>query len=149
MTRKHKHEPIWKSLGEFAEEGIVLAVPLCFPGQSSPPPAGETAITTLTQGPGGTVYLGTAGSRAHLMAALIYGDTGVVLEMGVIPGATRIEAITTAGDELFILACGEGGTTLWTAPRFARSFLIQEWGMSRPQIEKVADVLDAPASAAS
>jgi len=55
MARRRKR-PTFYTAGELVSEGILLAVPLCLPGQSVPPPAGETAMTALAYDPIGTVY---------------------------------------------------------------------------------------------
>ena len=133
-------EQTWTSLGEFVTEGTMLAVPLCFPGQSSPPPAGETAIRCLHQDPAGSLYCGTAGTRGHLLAALLRGDTGVVFDMGTAPGAESLDAISVHGEHVYAVASGPGGSALWRWPRFVHSFLMQEWTLWRRPAEKVCDL---------
>jgi hypothetical protein len=131
----------WCSTREFVSHGIMLALPLCFPGQSVPPPAGETAINALALDSEGTIYLGTAGAKAHLMSAVIHTDTGVVFDLGVIEGATAVAALVPVGDHVLVLANGAAGASLWSVPRFAARFLIQEWSLRRPAFTKVADIL--------
>jgi len=133
-------KPIWTSLGEFVTEGTMLAVELCFPGQSIPPPAGETAVACLQLDPAGTVYCGTAGRKAHVLAALLRGDTGMVFDLGTAPGAERIDALAVVGEHVCALASGPEGAAVWRWPRMARSFLIQEWTLPRHPAEKVCDV---------
>jgi len=133
-------KPIWTSLGEFVTEGTMLAVPLHFPGQSVPPPAGETAIASMQLDLAGTVYCGTAGRKAHLLGALLKGDTGVVFDMGTAPGATSIDAIVVHDEHVCAVASGPDGSAVWRWPRFARSFLIQEWTLPRHPPEKVCDL---------
>ncbi len=149
--RAHDGVLDWRNIGEFIREGVMVAVPLCFPGQTVPPPAGETAITTLAVDPLRTVYCGTAGNAAHVLAAMIHQDSGIVHDLGTVPGATSVDALAVTGDGLAILATGSAGTSLWRTERFSKSFLIQEWTIRRPPIEKVADVLGpdvTPAAAA-
>jgi hypothetical protein len=131
---------IWSSVGEFVTEGTMLAVALHFPGQSVPPPAGETAIACMQHDPAGGLYCGTAGSKAHLLAALLRGDTGVVFDLGSAPGAASIDAIAVGDEHVCALASGPDGAALWRWPRFARNFLIQEWTLSRHAPEKVCDL---------
>ncbi len=133
-------KPIWTSVGEFVTEGTMLAVPLYFPGQSVPPPAGEQAIRCLQLDPAGGVYCGTAGGKAHLLGAALRGDTGVVLDMGTAPGAASIDAIVVGDDHVDAVASGPDGASVWRWPRFARSFLMQEWTIPRPAPEKVCDL---------
>jgi len=133
-------QQIWASVGEFVTEGTMLAVPLHFPGQSAPPPAGETAIHCMALDPAGTVYCGTAGPNAHMLAALLRGDTGIVFDMGTAPGATRIDAIAVLGEHVYAVASGPNGAAAWRWPRMARSFLMQEWALPHPPAEKVCEL---------
>jgi outer membrane protein assembly factor BamB len=131
----------WSSTREFVGQGIMLAVPLCFPGQSVPPPAGETAINAIAIDPEGTVYLGTAGAKAHVMGAVLHQDAGIVFDLGVIPGASAISALVPTSEGVLVLATGPAGGSLWTLPRFGARFLIQEWSLRRAAPTKVADIL--------
>ena len=127
-------------LGEFVTEGVMLAVPLNFPGQTAPPAAGETAITCLELDPAGAIYCGTSGRRAHVLAAMIHGDSGVVLDMGVIPGATRVDAVVVRDERVCAIASGPDGCAMWSWPRMICTFLIQEWAINRRAPEKVCDL---------
>lgn len=130
-------------MGDFVGEGILLALPLCFPGQSVPPPAGETAMTTMTpDARSNAVYMGTAGAVARVMVGVTHQDTGIVHDLGVIEGAQRVDAIGLRGKHVYIVATGPGGTGIWSTWRAAATgFLIQEWGISRFPYAKVCDVL--------
>ena len=132
--------PYWMSLGEFVTEGTMLAVALRFPGQSSPPPAGETAIRCMALEGGGAVYCGTAGAKAHLLVAMLRGDAGVVFDMGTAPGAASIDAVAVRDKYVYALAGGPDGAAMWRWPRYVRSFLMQEWTLSRKPAEKVCDL---------
>ena len=120
---------------EFVTEGVLIALPLCFPTQSQPPPAGETAINVLSVGPGDFVVGGTGGRRAHVLSARIHGQTGVIRDAAVIPEATSITAIMGRTDEpknslVDILAIGSSpkGSALWSADGLMGNMMIQEWG---------------------
>jgi hypothetical protein len=126
------------SMGEFVREGTMLALPLCFPGQSSPPPAGETAAQAMCLGANGTLYIGTHGERAHVMAAVLQQDAGIVVDRGTVPAATGVACLCVRGDTLFILASGPGGSVLLRTRAFTGSFYIQEWGIQRSPLEEVA-----------
>jgi|APSaa5957512622_1039677.scaffolds.fasta_scaffold43719_1 hypothetical protein len=136
-------EMSWHSLREFTREGLMVALPLCFPGQSEPPPAGETAIKVMAlNGYTDTLYMGTEGEKAHLLAGLIHQDTGVVHDMGTIPDATSVDALSVLGEDVRFLASGPDGARLYKTQRCIGSFLIQEWGLPRRPIEEVAVVLE-------
>jgi hypothetical protein len=138
----------WDSLREFTREGLMVALPLCFPGQSVPPPAGETAAKVMALHPGSDVlYLGTEGEKAHLLAAMIHQDTGIVHDLGTVPEATSIDGLSAQGEEIRFLASGPQGCTLYSSPAFRGSFFIQEWGLSRRPFAKVAAVLKGQGAA--
>jgi hypothetical protein len=135
-------EMSWHSLREFTREGLMVALPLCFPGQSVPPPAGETAIKVMALNAStDTLYLGTEGDQAHLLAAMIHQDTGVVHDMGAVPEATSIDALSVLGADVRFIASGPAGSKLYSTQRCIGSFLIQEWGLPRRPLEQVAVVL--------
>jgi len=133
---------------EFVSDGTILAVPLCFPGQTVPPPAGETAMTCLAADPSGeTFYIGTTGRRAHVLVALLGGDTGAVIDLPAPPDATRIDALAVHDDTILAVASGPGGASLYAWPRAHRRFLLQEWELPRREFEKRATLLAAGAVA--
>ncbi len=133
----------WHSLREFTREGLMVAMPLCFPGQSVPPPAGETAAKVMALNEAtDSLYIGTTGTRAHVLAALIHQDTGIVHDLGAVPDAVSVDALQVlGGEEIRFLASGPAGAVLYGCPRFLGSFLIQEWGMSRVPYRRIASVL--------
>ena len=133
---------------EFVREGILVAVPLCFPSQSQPPPAGETAINVLSVGPGEFIIAGTTGRCAHVLAARIHGQTGVVRDAAVIPDAVTIAAVVGQTDEpkhstvdLFAIGSGPNGSALWKANGRMGNMMIQEWGpVYTADAEKLCDL---------
>lgn len=138
VGKKRKHG--WQSIREFVSEGVMLALPLCFPGESVPPPAGETAMNVLALDPTGTVYCGTCGARAHVLAAVIHQDSGIIHDLGVVPGATSVDGLMVHEDSLIVAASGPDGSAIWKTERFYGTFLIQEWGLARSSFEKVCDI---------
>jgi hypothetical protein len=130
----------WSNVGEFVSEGVMVAVRLCFPGQSVPPPAGETAMTALALDERGTVYCGTRGTRAHVLAATIRTDTGIVHDLGVVPEATSIDGLSVWNDRVYVVASGPKGSGIWSWPLFRGSFYIQEWGLRRHSPERVCEL---------
>jgi len=136
------------SPSESVQEGVFVAMPLCFPTQSIPPPAGETAIQVLLHSADGrTTWLGTAGGKAHVMAAAIHGSTGVVRDAGTIPDATSIAGLMqdveaqADAPNVYAVANGAAGSSLWKVEARMLTFLIQEWGWMRPlKPQKVFDL---------
>ncbi|MEW6753937.1 MAG: hypothetical protein AB1505_23595 [Candidatus Latescibacterota bacterium] len=136
-------EMSWHSLREFTREGLMVALPLCFPGQSVPPPAGQTAIKGMALNPyTDTLYLGTEGEQAHLLAAMIHQDTGIVHDMGAVPEATSVDALCVLGEDVRFIASGPVGSALYATAPCIGSFYIQEWGISRRPLERVGAVLE-------
>jgi hypothetical protein len=135
-------EMSWHSLREFTREGLMVALPLCFPGQSVPPPAGETAAKAMALNAStDTLYLGTEGEKAHLLAAVIHQDTGIVHDLGVVPDCTSVDGLSVLGRDVRFIASGPKGSALYATQPFQGSFLIQEWGFVRHPVERVAVVL--------
>jgi hypothetical protein len=136
------------SPSESVLEGVFVAMPLCFPTQSIAPPAGETAINVLLQSADGrTTWLGTAGCKAHVMAAAIHGLTGAVRDAGTIPDAGSIAGLMQDVDakpdapNVYAVACGAAGSSLWKVEAGMSASLIQEWGWMRPlKPQKVCDL---------
>ena len=128
--------------GDFVTDGIMLALPLCFPGQSLPPPADETLIGAMEEDATAmAIYLGTGGRAAHAMVAATHADTGVVQDLGVIPGADCVDAVGVSAHLVYFVASGPRGSTLWSHRRLdPAAFLIQEWGMIRGEFRKVCDL---------
>ena len=128
-------------------EGILVAQPLCFPGQSLPPPAGETALKVILIGAEKQVFLGTSGSRAHVLVGSIHGETGAVRDAAIIPGATSIDGMAVnedSPDEIYAVASGPSGSALWLVEATAMRGLIQEWALvRRAEPSKACDLFDA------
>jgi hypothetical protein len=129
-----------QSVGEYVREGTLLALPLCFPDQTLPPPAGETATSAMEIDPNGTVYLGTRGTKAHLLAAMLRQDTGIVYHVGAIPDATSVDALVVHDDALFFVASGPRGTALWRTSRISGKFMVQEWEIVRPALKRIGSL---------
>ncbi|MEI7436116.1 MAG: hypothetical protein WCL16_04845, partial [bacterium] len=128
--------------GDFVTDGIMLALPLCFPGQSLPPPADETLIGAMAEDAAAmAIYLGTGGRAAHAMVAATHADTGVVQDLGVIPGADCVDAVGVSAQVVYFVASGPQGSALWSHCRLdPAAFFIQEWGMTRGEFCKVCDL---------
>jgi hypothetical protein len=128
--------------GDFVTDGIMLALPLCFPGQSLPPSADETLIGAMAEDAAAmAIYLGTGGRAAHGMVAATHADTGVVQDLGVIPAADRVDAVGVGAKWVYFVASGPQGSALWSHRRLEpATFLIQEWGLTRGEFTKVCDL---------
>lgn len=129
---------------EFVTEGVMVAIPLCFPGVSQPPPAGETAINVLTVTDDRRICCGTCGDRAHVLVGRIHGETGAFRPATAIPESTAIHAIVPVDgteQDVWVVASGQHHAALWRLNAAMPSGLIQEWTPIRSaRPEKVCDL---------
>jgi outer membrane protein assembly factor BamB len=118
--------------GAFVTEGTMVAFPPCFPAVSIPVPADECHITALDVTTDGIVYAGTSGRAAHLLVGMFHGVTGLVLDMGVVEGATHVAAVCCGHDQFVAAANGPAGGRLIARELQPLPFdLIQEWTIAR------------------
>src|SRR5262249_30516515 len=78
---------------QFVREGMMVAFPTCLPGMTTPIPHDECHITALDRNNEGHIYGGTSGRQAHIFAAAFHGLTGVVYDMGIVPGCVSTAAV--------------------------------------------------------
>ena len=141
-TAKYHHN-------SFVQEGTMAAMPLAFPGITTPMPADECAIVSLAMDSYRMVLGGTAttpgralreGGGAHLLVALTRGATGVVHDLGVIPGAAACTAVMCTDDRtVYLASAGPEGGKIYRHPRIPLTFdCLQEWGFSRPGYTELA-----------
>jgi len=126
----------------FTQEGAMVAMPLAFPGITTPIPADECAIISLGMDSTRMVFGGTTGRAAHVFAAMTRGVTGIVHDLGAIPGATACTAVMPAPDRtIFLAASGSFGGKLYSHPPVPWPYdCFQEWGFSRPGYTEKAHV---------
>jgi len=124
----------------FVQEGTMVAMPLAFPGITTPIPADECAIVSLAMDSTRMVFGGTAGRAAHLFAAMTRGVTGVVHDLGVIPGAWACTSVMPARDRtIYLAASGADGGKIYRHPPVPWPYdCLQEWGFSRPGYTELA-----------
>jgi hypothetical protein len=82
----------------YVTEGQMVALSLGFPGMCMPIPADESYVTALCVDRRKVVYGGTGGRNAHLIAAMTFGLTGVVIDMGVLQQDARTTSVMVSGD---------------------------------------------------
>ena len=142
-TVRIDHDPAADTL----TEGVLVAQPLCLPGQSQPPPAGETALNSILIGADRQIYCGTSGARAHVLVGSIHGETGAMRDAAVIPEATSVDGMAVnegSENELFVVASSASGSALWRVEATAMRGLIQEWALAgRSNPSKVCDLFES------
>jgi hypothetical protein len=137
----------------YVTEGQMVALSLGFPGMCMPIPADEAYVTALGIDRRKVVYGGTGGRSAHLIAAMTFGLTGVVIDMGVLQEDARVTSVMPAVDgRVFATTApgaplpvfeppgwppaGEGALYAHDAERLPAD-LIHEWSISKTPAEKL------------
>ena len=127
--------------GTFTKEGTLVAFPTCFPGATIPIPADESHITALDVSANGMVYGGTSGRAAHLFVGMFHGVTGMIFDLGVVPGAQECVAVGCGLSRLAACVNGPDGGRVITVGLQGLPFdLIQEWGFGRPGLQDLGPV---------
>jgi hypothetical protein len=127
--------------GVFVKEGTMVAFPMSFPGATVPIERDESHITALDTGTDGLIYGGTTGRRVHLFVGMFHGVTGIVLDMGVVEGATRCQSVACIKDHLVAGVNGPKGGRMVTRKYEPLPFdLLQEWWFSRPEYTDLGSV---------
>jgi hypothetical protein len=115
---------------QFVREGTMVALPTCLPGVTAPITHDESRITALDINSDGYVYGGTSGRQVHLFGAAFHGLTGIVLEAGVVPDATRTAAVCCGTTRVIAFVNGPPGGRAVAVPYLdLRQDWIQEWGL--------------------
>ena len=124
----------------FVRQGMMVAFPTCFPGITVPIPLDESRITALAAAPEGTIYGGTGGAQTHLFAAEFHGLTGLVFDLGTVPGATECVAVCCGLRQYAGFVNGpRGGRAILSRMARLDADCIQEWGFNRPPLEDLGE----------
>jgi len=125
----------------FITEGTMVAIPLGFSGITTNIPADESAITALTIDSDRRIYGGTSGQKVHIFCAFTRGVTGMVHDLGVVPGATYCQAVMVGADEQ-VYACVSNHEQGWIVvhpPENIPYDCLQEWGFTRTPFRTVVE----------
>jgi len=88
------------------------------------------------------VYGGTSGRAAHLFVGMFHGATGMVLDMGVVEGATECVAVCCGQQKVAGFVNGPAGGRAVTRPLQGLPFdLLQEWGFSRLPYGDIGEIV--------
>ena len=98
----HEYEAV--QLGTFINEGLIIALPLCFPELTVPIPAAESCITSLDVTDDGVIYGGTSGSASHAFVARVHSVSGHVLDLGKLDDCISCPAIVCGKNNVIICA---------------------------------------------
>ncbi len=113
----------------FVQEGRMVAMPLMFPGASLPVPADESRLTALTITPHKEyIYAGTSGKAVHIVVALFHDQTGVVFDIGKVPGAVACTSIVCLEEKIVatVNSAVEGRIVSYYHRRYS-TIMMQEW----------------------
>jgi hypothetical protein len=134
---------------QFVREGTMIAFPTCLPGMTTPIPHEESRITALdidSQGSGGHIYGATSGARAHLFAAAFRQLTGIVLDIGAVPGATSSVAVCCGASRAIAFVNGTAGGRAIAVPYVnLDQDWIQEWGLDPPTFQDLGECVPGEA----
>jgi len=132
--------------GTFMTEGTLVAFPLCFPGTTEPIAADESRITALDVSHDWMVYGGTSGHTAHLFVGMLHGATGMVLDMGVVEGATECVAVCCGAESFVGFVNGPaGGRAIMRKLQPLPFDLLQEWGFAREPYTDLGPIVEGEA----
>ncbi len=125
---------------QFVREGTMVAFPTCLPGMTTPIPHDESRITALDINSDGHVYGGTSGRQAHLFAAAFHGLTGVVLDAGIVDGATSTAAVCCGESRTIAFVNGPRGGRAVAVPKIdLAEDWIQEWGLEEQVLKELGE----------
>ncbi|NLV74760.1 MAG: hypothetical protein GXY52_08780 [Chloroflexi bacterium] len=132
--------------GTFLMEGTMVAFPTCFPGVTTALPPDESLITALALGNDAIVYGVTSGHRAHLLAGMFHGLTGIIYDLGAPEGMTEGVAVGCTSKQVIAAFNGPSGGCLVRRNLQGLPFdLLQEWGFERLAL----DILEPAAGGAA
>jgi hypothetical protein len=125
---------------QFVREGTMVAFPTCLPGMTTPIPLDESRITALDINSEGHIYGGTSGRQAHLFGAAFHHLTGIVLDVGTVPGCTSTAAVCCGTSRSVAFVNGPQGGRAVAIPhiRLAEDW-IQEWGLAPPVLQELGE----------
>lgn len=125
---------------QFVREGTMVAFPTCLPGITARITHDECRITALDIDPEAQIYGGTSGRQAHLFAARFHDLTGVVLDVGIVPGGTSTVAACCAKSRTLAFVNGARGGRAIAIPKIdlAQDW-IQEWGLDPSVLQDLGE----------
>jgi hypothetical protein len=125
---------------QFVREGTMVAFPTCLPGMTTPITHDECRITALDIDSEGHIYGGTSGRQAHLFAAAFHDLTGVVLDVGVVPGGEKSVTVCCGKSRVLAFVNGARGGRVIAIPEIdlAQDW-IQEWGLAPPVLQDLGE----------
>jgi hypothetical protein len=114
---------------QFVREGTMVAFPTCLPGMTTPITHDESRITALDINVDGHVYGGTSGLQVHLFGVAFHDTTGIVLDAGIVAGATSTVAVCCgrSGGAIAFVNGALAGRALSVHLDLGQDW-IQEWG---------------------
>ena len=138
--------------GAYIREGHMIAMPLCFPGVTTPIDANDSFITSLIIGPDEIIYGGTSGKHAHIFAAFTRGPTGVVVDLGEYSESTEYIGLAYTKEQLIAGVNGKKGARILSRhiQNIPFADCIQEWkfdispfkiAIELPEKEKIIDLV--------
>ena len=124
----------------FVSRGFMLCKELGFHGVRRPIPADESRISALAVGARNRVYGITSGERPHVFLYCSGPGEGVVLDLGVVDGATDLGRSIVAWDQktVFVGTSPAPGRVVKCSVHRSHMDCVQEWSHSPGVFEDVA-----------
>ncbi len=128
----------------FIRAGLMVAMPLGFPGATTAIPADESRVTALTLNRTDhfeTLWGGTSGRRAHIFFAWMRGVTGIVVDLAGDGESTETAGVACLKTQAVAAVNGPYGARLLTRHHGQISYdCIQEWGVDMKPLARAAEL---------
>lgn len=122
--------------GAYIREGHMAAMPLCFPGVTTPVDANESFITSLAVAPDEIIYGGTSGKLMHIFAAFTRGSSGIVVDLGGDGESTECIGLAYTKKQIIAGVNGKkGGRIICRQLQNMPFDCIQEWIIDLPRFK--------------
>jgi hypothetical protein len=143
----HESFPLEIHHAAFVREGIMVAMPLGFPGATTAIDPNDSRITALALRRDNwyeTIYGGTSGKRAHVFFGWLRGVTGVIVDLGGDGESTETAGVACTHDLVVAALNGPKGGRLLRRKHPPISYdCIQEWTMDVHPLEVATEVTGA------
>jgi len=128
----------------FVREGIMVAMPLGFPGATTAIDPNDSRITALALRQDNwyeTIYGGTSGRHAHVFYGWLRGVTGVIVDLGGDGESTETAGVACTRNLVVAALNGPKGGRILSRNHVPISYdCIQEWTMDVHRLEVVGEV---------
>ena len=126
----------------FVGEGTAVALSLCVPGLSAPPPADECRLSAVTVASDGTVFLASGGRRSHLFGMSLASTSCAPVHLATLP-ASGVVGLAALAEGLLAVTRDDPAVVLVRSP-FVPDHVLQEPFVPPAQVDRWPWELDDP-----